>query len=288
MQDVMPAAADAIRERPLAAPSSPAFVDRGDVDLGAVLAHRRWRRHLQPFPHFTAEDVFVPALHAALVERFRDILARGLQEGEDKRRFSRRMNGYDAYTVEPDLAADSPFAVFASRAWCRLLAEVCRVAVTPDVQVALHHHLPDSTSGWIHTDLSPGWFVDRMPENGVNLADPACHYKTGRTKDPSLRVRRTVRAVALIYFVANPDWQPAHGGETGLYRAQRDPVASPAARVPPRDNSFVLFECTPFSFHSFLTNRQPRNSLVMWLHRPHDEVVTRWGEKSIAPWRTKR
>ena len=51
------------------------------------------------------------------------------------------------------------------------------------------------------------------------------------------------------------------------------------------NNSLVLFECTPFSWHGYLGNRaKPRNSVVMWLHRPKADVVARWGEPSIVRW----
>jgi len=47
----------------------------------------------------------------------------------------------------------------------------------------------------------------------------------------------------------------------------------------------LAFECTPFSFHSFLHNhRHPRNSFILWLHRRREEVAQRWGAERIAMW----
>jgi hypothetical protein len=56
--------------------------------------------------------------------------------------------------------------------------------------------------------------------------------------------------------------------------------------VPPINNSMLLFECTPYSYHSFISNRRSvRNCLVMWLHRPKEEVTARWGETVIEKWK---
>ncbi len=49
-----------------------------------------------------------------------------------------------------------------------------------------------------------------------------------------------------------------------------------------------MFECTPYSCHTFLTNtRNPRNNLVLWVHRTKTEAVSRWGERSIVYWKKK-
>jgi len=150
--------------------------------------------------------------------------------------------------------------------------------------VTLHHHDVGSLSGAPHNDLNPGWFVDERSPSGVTVADPSvCSYTTGRTKDRRPVVER-IRSVALIYYLANPEVYTG-GGETGLYERGTDPVQRPALAVPPVNNSLVAFECTPYSFHSFITNPNvERNCLVMWLHRPKEAVVRRWGSHSIVGW----
>jgi hypothetical protein len=270
-----------------AADPSSSFGAYAAPDLGALLANRSWHYHRLPFPHFTATDVFVPWLHDELTEAYRDVLARGVCErGGDPSQFSRRMIGYDAYSYEIRRDPTSPFSLFISPPWMRLISDMCQVATNPDVQIALHHHAPDSKNGWIHADLVPGWFIDRPAQDGVNLPDRLCNYKNGKTLRPDIPARESARAISVIYFLANPDWVPEHGGETGLYAAQTDPVESPARRIPPRNNSILVFECTPFSFHAFLNNfNVPRNSLIQWLHRPVADVIERWGEKSVDKWR---
>jgi hypothetical protein len=47
----------------------------------------------------------------------------------------------------------------------------------------------------------------------------------------------------------------------------------------------LIFECTPVSYHRFCSNRRhPRNSVIMWLHRPWQDAVRRWGEEAIVRW----
>jgi hypothetical protein len=276
-----------------AAPSAPPRKRRGaaspvrEFDLATLLANRRWESHRLPFPHFAARDVFVSGFHAELAAAYYEVLARGVSETDDPQRLSRRIAGYDAYSLGVRASPDSPFGVFMSREWCTMLARLCNVATTPDLQITLHHHPVGSETGWVHNDLNPGWFVDRMPATGMNLSDNArCSYYSGRTRDGTTPVRETVRAVAMLYYVANAEWAPGDGGETGLYRSKRQPVDAPDKRAVPRNNSLIAFECTPFSYHTFLSNpNHPRNSIILWLHRPVADAIARWGEKSIVRWK---
>ena len=138
----------------------------------------------------------------------------------------------------------------------------------------------------MHNDLNPGWFADRPDPFGINLSrNELCNYSTGAATDPSIPVHPTVRAIALLLYLHNPPWSPGDGGETGLYSYRKQPVSQPTKAIAPRNNSLFLFECRPTSYHSFLKNRNgPRNSMIMWLHRPYQNAVERWGERSIVQW----
>ena len=60
---------------------------------------------------------------------------------------------------------------------------------------------------------------------------------------------------------------------------------SPAAAVPPVNNMLLAFECTPNSYHSFISNKvAERNSVIMWLHRSDEMAVNRWGENTLERW----
>jgi hypothetical protein len=251
----------------------------GKTDLGHSLSNRRWIWRAKPFPHLTARDVFIDSVYGEFEEAFRHELSK------DQSRFARNMKGYDASGRVLESGYRGPFEIFLSRAWHDLIADIFQANVTGDVVVSLHHHEPGSKSGRPHNDLNPGWFIDRPRPDGINVADmPACNYEHGRTLDGS-KARATVRAIAVLFYLANPPWSPGDGGETGLYWSGCDPVERPVATVAPINNSMLCFPCTPYSYHSFIHNvRHPRNSLTMWLHAPKEDAVARWGEHTIVYW----
>ncbi len=167
-----------------------------------------------------------------------------------------------------------------------MIAGLFAVAASGDVNVTLHHHASGSQSGTVHNDLNPGWFVRPEPsalQCEVNVHDPAgCNYRTGQSSSGHETVER-IRAIGLIYYLDTP--ADVRGGGTGLYRSAHQPVTAPDVLVPPRNNALVAFECTPFSFHSFITNAGgPRNCVTMWLHRDKQQVVDRWGADTIVGW----
>jgi len=253
--------------------------------LRDVLARSRWWMRRDPFPHFVASEVFEPGFYRQVEHAFRHVLARGLSESSDARRLSRAIRSYDVYALNlaPDL--EWPLAIFVSRAWHDLLATLTGVAVTGDVNGGFHHHAIGSANGAPHNDLNPGWFADCRRPDGINLSrHDLCNYLHGTALDASVTPHRVIRAVAMIYYLCN-EWVHGDGGETGLYRNALEGVAHPAATVPPVGNSMLVFECTPFSYHAFLSNhRRPRNSVILWLHRSVDAVTRRWGERSIVGW----
>lgn len=231
---------------------------------------------VEPFPHIVACDVLREPVYEELVRGFRDLL------GGDGGNY---LQGHDIHgrTLTPDY--DGPLKLFASRPWHDMLASLLRVEATGHVNCGVHHHLVGSANGFPHNDLNPGWFAGEVNGDGIRLAEPThCEYTSGRLHSPSDHSAvETVRAVAVIFYLDNPPWSPGDGGTTGLYRNASDPVDQPAAVVPPLNNSLLAFECTPFSYHGFISNhRHPRNSVVLWLHRPRQDVVRRWGEHAIV------
>ncbi len=247
------------------------------VTLAEVLANRRWMRCTTPFPHIRASNVFTPAIYEALVDRYQS-----LWTGD---RFARDIPGYDVDAT--GITSENPgiFSIFTSRSWHDLWAQLFGVEATGDVNVTLHHHRVGSASGSPHNDLNPGWFVDEGGSDGINVHDPAVSdYRRGTAMGDRQPIQR-IRAVVILYYLANETYQPWHGGVTGLYRSHADPVERPAVAVPPANNSLVAFECTPYSFHSFVTNSYvERNSLVMWLHQTEERAASRWGRSNIVQW----
>lgn len=244
-----------------------------------VIQNRHWWRRERPFPHFVAKDVFVDSFYRELVEAFRSILGRGLD-----RSFIRSARGYDAYICAFPPEVEPPLSVFISRGWHDLLAAMTGVEVTNDVSAALHHHEPRSRDGVVHNDLNPGWFIDRQRADGINSASSTwCDYHHGEPCEPGSTPVCRIRAVAMLYFLNNGPWRAGRGGECALYTDRDAP--EPAAKVAPIDNSLLVFECTPWSFHRFLSNSAgSRDSVILWLHRDREHALSRWGERTIVKW----
>jgi hypothetical protein len=256
-----------------------------------VSGSQRWLRYELPFPYVVASNVFQDVVYKAMEEEFYGWLARGLSDeplGFDTR-FSRALGSYDAYSFNFSDEQAGAFDVLLSPRWCQLLAALFDVDATHHVNIGLHHHGPGSVSGWPHTDLAPGWFADDEPRpDRYTLFDHTrVDYQSGQVLAGNQSAVEEVRAVAVLIYLANEPWQPGDGGETALFTGPGAGSAQPAAMVPPINNSMLVFECTPFSYHTFLSNtRTTRNSVVMWLHRPKADVIERWTERPIVSWGT--
>lgn len=246
--------------------------------LEDALAHRRWVRRTLPFPHVVATDVFTDEVYAALAADFERLLAAGA--------ISRRSgSGYEATWARLSEHADGPLGLFLSREWHDLVAGVGGVEhPTGDVSAGLHHHEPGGAAGWPHNDLNPGWFpAEESSGHQAGLDAPDVDYHHGPASPET--GRETMRGVSLLFYLANPEWSEGDGGETGLFASQDAGTRSEGLLVPPVNNSLVLFECTPYSWHAYVgASRHVRNCVVLWIHRPKRDVVERWGEESVVYW----
>jgi len=255
-----------------------------------VLTHRPWWRRSYPFPHIVAHDVFTENFYAQLCDAFNEILSLGFRDRQEGGRLSRSMLGYDAYGLTFSTDYSGPFSLFMSREWHDLLAGLFKAKCTGHVSCGIHHHVTGSAHGWVHNDLNPAYFVDYPSDDGINLVrHDVCNYVHGNGSWVDVKPRVVIRSVAMMFYLCNAPWSPGDGGTTGLYLCKDDAVTKPAVVVPPFNNSLLLFECTPYSYHSFITNRRsPRNSVIMWLHREKACVLAQWGEGKIVEWRTRK
>lgn len=246
--------------------------------IAQALNARRWIRRYQPFPHVIAYDVFAPAIYHRLETDFRTLL----EETAGRPYLSE--HGIDGRTVD-DEVSDHLYPLL-TPAWHDLLAGITGIHATGHIAVGMHHHRPGSQDGFAHNDLNPGWFLGAPDAGRVALSGPGIDYTSGRLLgDTDLTPVETVRGAALLFYLANPPWRPGDGGSTGLYRSAGANIRRPVAVVPPLNNSLLLFACTPRSFHGFISNRRsPRNSIVMWLHRPKQDLVAQWGDAAIIPY----
>jgi len=249
-------------------------------NLDELLASRRWIQRNRPFPHVYAQDVFTAEFYQSVHEEFERI------EREHPEVFQRNMEGYDASGASIHHFRDGPLGVFVSREWHDLIATVAGVSATGDINAGMHHHDPGGASGWPHNDLNPSFFASPPPRpDEVRMENSGGVAVITGEHQPGTEVREVVRAVSLLFYLGNPEWESGDGGETGLYADVASAGRGPTVGVPPINNSMVFFECTPRTWHTFISNRtKPRNSVVMWLHRPKDEAVRRWGDENIEYW----
>jgi len=256
------------------------------MSLASRLEARAWTLCHEPFPHVRAENVFTTEFHRELEVAFGALLSGAGLASWPGAHFRRNMPGFDATAVDFEGHVGAPFDCFVSREWCDVFARVFSVQGVRFVSGALHHHAAASRDGHVHHDLNPGWFADEGDARDIVLPRADVCYRTGATPAGlAAPAREMMRAVVIIYYLNNPTWSPGDGGETGLYRSGMDAVSDAVVSVPPMNNSLVAFECTPTSFHSFRSNRvQPRNSVIVWLHRDKQDVLARWGSSAIVPW----
>lgn len=252
--------------------------------LQDVLVDQEWSMVSAPFKHLLAQEVFTPEYFGRLEHNFRWLLAKGLSDNSDHNRLSRNMSGYDAYGYCFPNSECGPFELFFGQEWHDLFARLFNVKTTGDIQVCLHHHRTGSLSGSIHNDLNPSWFPNRAPGT-INVATDV-HSRPNSPGEPGNKLRQVMRAISIILFLNNGPWEPGDGGETGFYNYNDQNIEDPVFAVPPLNNSLLAFECTPFSYHSFISNvNRPRNSLIMWLHRDFDEAIDDWGAENVVWWK---
>jgi hypothetical protein len=256
------------------------------IDLAPLLNNRRWSVRTSPFAHAVVHDVFSEALYSDLRRALGRLVLRGLGSAQETDRLARNMPNSDAHAWNFPPDVDAPFGLFYSRAWHDMLAGLFGVAATGDVNAAVHYHQVDSANGSVHRDLGVAWFSDQPRADGINPMDlTRCSYTSGKTSAPDIAAREVVRAITMIYYIGNPAWAQGDGGETGFYRASDDDVAAPALSIAPLENSLIVFENTPASYHSFIRNRRhPRTSIILWLHRRKTEALARFGDAVRLTW----
>jgi 2OG-Fe(II) oxygenase superfamily len=246
--------------------------------LAPLMNGNRWIYSTRPFPHVVAYDVFKPDVYAKLASAFEEALA------ATNGRPYLEAHGIHGCTIDRDIAEQ--FYPLVTREWHDLLSAILGIEATGHVAVGLHHHRIGSQNGFPHNDLNPGWFVGEPAEDEVTVDGSDIEYTSGALLTPTRRPAiETVRAAAMLYYICNPPWRRGDGGATGLYRSGSDDIADPVISLPPLNNSMLLFECTPHSFHGFMSNRRSvRNSIVMWLHQTKAQVSMTWGEDAVVPY----
>lgn len=240
-----------------------------------------WQECLQPFRHFSASDVFDAPVYQKLCEQFSRILdtTAGVCEGRYRMRPTQGANdGLVLGMTEPLAGA---FAPLFDEAWLRSLATLLDLDFLPRIEGALHSNPQGSRTGWIHTDCCSAWFDERdaSPEQLMLPPRGRCSYFTGKPKVAGARPVEYIRAATMIFYLCNDGWEPGDGGETAIYSQDCETPDTQVKLIEPRNNSLFLFECSPHSYHRFITNPgRRRNSIILWLHATVEDAKARWGD----------
>jgi 2OG-Fe(II) oxygenase superfamily len=242
------------------------------------IKNKRWIVNRHPFKHIVARDVFDDGIYNRLCAEF----GKRVANKESKRTITKN---YDA-TILPLTDADKAnLAPILDLEWLKLISTAMQLDTRFEVDGALHSHPPGSRSGWIHNDYNPGWFARPAAKDEVYLSSrDGCDYKSGKTATASSTPVRRMRYLTLLYYLDNPRWVEGMGGETGIYTSQRRSVDRADRFVPPVNNSLLLFECSPHSWHSFRSGSFARNSITLWLHRDFDQAKKQWPHHEPVYW----
>jgi len=240
----------------------------------------RWTAYRHPFFHLHAINVFPLETYDRLSAEFAAILKPSLNgiNGVGPKMVKSHPD-YDALILAMNAQLSGGFAPIFTREWIYHLAQLLGLSVTLRIDGGLHHIPRGSRSGWLHTDLCSAWFDAKVAkENGVVFADRSqCDYFTGVRRQLTAQPMEYVRAATMIYYVNNDNWRDGDGGETGLYSTSRSDLG-PTKVIAPENNSLILFECSPHSFHRLRGNpRCSRNSIILWLHTTVEFAEERWG-----------
>lgn len=236
-----------------------------------------WSTYQRPFRHIRANRVFREDTYLRLQRAFVAIKEGHATSSSSELQFRQGQTGYDALVVAMHEQLTSRFTPLFEPRWINFLASLLDLPALPQVDGALHHIPINSRSGWIHNDFCSAWFDEGVKGDIVLPDRKKCSYFTGEPKSPKARPREYVRAATMIFYLHNDGWQQGSGGETGLYAATRADWGTTCA-VAPLNNSLLLFECSPNSYHRLLTNPGcPRNSIILWLHSSVESAQSRWG-----------
>lgn len=238
--------------------------------------------HRNPFTHIYATDVFSAEIYKRLSQEFAAIVDRTLAGAGSGPKMFKSGTNYDALILAISSSLSDRFAPIFTHQWQEIVSQLLNLPFTERVDGALHHIPRGSRSGWLHTDLCSGWFnvaATSLTDHEIIFPDRSqCDYFTGEPRNPGAKPEQYVRAASMIYYLNNDGWSEGDGGETELYSTARSDVG-PKKAIAPKNNTVVIFECTPHSFHRLLANPgRHRNSIVVWFHTTTEFGQSRWGD----------
>lgn len=233
-------------------------------ELRPLLAAPHWRWRDAPFPHVVAHDVFNRDVYEQITGDFHRLLEQQQIVGYNTQ--------HDFYGSSLQRGQCGALELFLSPAWYELFAGLFQVTGPRYLTAGVHRHRPGSRDGFPHNDIFPELLSARRADGEVRAFG-------GRVEGKS------VRAVAILFYLNNGRWAPGAGGETALYRDWKDPVDEPVASVPPRDNTLFAFGCNPHSYHSFRANRKRRDTVISFVYRSLADYRQLWGDEGVQQYK---
>lgn len=241
----------------------------------------RWWQCSSPFCHFRATDVFDMSIYKALCQQFSLILEDTKNDNASEYKMRRAKGNNDCLILGLNDELASVFYPLFTEEWLRSLADLLDLKFLPRIEGALHSNPINSQTGWIHTDCCSAWFdeCDIIEDKLMFPPRKRCSYFTGKRMSPNAEPKEYIRAATMIFYLCNEGWQQGDGGETALYSTSEELEHTTVKRVPPLNNSLFLFECSPHSYHRFISNPgRVRNSIILWLHSSVEDAEARWGD----------
>lgn len=243
-----------------------------------------------PFNYLIVEDLFDEAAAFGLAATFTDLIRQAKPIGKVGEVGELI---YEAVNFTPLLehVQTTPIGCIASLHLKHLISEVFDIRLDENLMIGMHRHNPPSKAGWTHTDFAVVSFPD-IPTNyrgqRIYHQSSGCNYSDD-SKHRQPETIKTARAIACLYYTANPHWTRGMGGETGIYLSDGKTLV---ASSPPRNNSLFAFEISPISYHAYLgAPSMQRNSYIWWYHAPpgylmkrHAKTVEARRRSGLDPW----
>jgi 2OG-Fe(II) oxygenase superfamily len=259
--------------------------DAASGQESGVLQYGQWWEYKYPFRHLRATDILPAKSYDAISAAFSEILNATQCTREGQPRFRQSTANYDVEMLALNKSLAPRFQPFFTQRWLKSLSGLLDIPFTAKIDGALHSAPKGSRTGWIHTDCCSGWFDadTEATSDGIIFPDRSrCDYFEGRAHVADAKPVEYIRAATFIFYLCNPSWKSGQGGETGLYSSAKESSNARFDLIPPRDNTLLLFECSPHSYHRFITNPGcRRNSIILWLHSTPKFASSRWGADAI-------
>lgn len=225
----------------------------------SVSAHAVATRYRWPYTHIVVDDFLTPAEATAVRTHLETLVL--------EQRFAKRKI-YDLHARTIAWGEHPSLGFLFDLKFKACLEDLFGQTLTEHVAGYMHSNTPHTDDKYIHTDYSEVFFMPEPPCGRLANTIPPGYISNILEYDAappgSVIERRAV--VAILYLSA--DWEPGHGGETGIF-AQVGQKQHCVAKIEPRFNRLLLFENTPYSFHNYIASSLPRrNSIIQWFHVP--------------------